>query len=61
MLFGTFLFYRIYFQAMCEGKCVGVIVSKLDNHRGIFRGYIAMLAVDKEYRKLGIGKNFLND
>lgn len=40
---------------MLKGKCIGVIVSKLDMHRGAYRGYIAMLAVDKEYRKRGIG------
>jgi len=36
--------------------CVGAIVCKLDRHKGCMRrGYIAMLAVDHEYRKLGIG------
>ena len=42
---------------MVEGKCIAVIVSKLDDHRGVYRGYIAMLAVDKEYRHKGIGKH----
>jgi len=37
-------------------RCVGAIVCKLDRHKGCMRrGYIAMLAVDHEYRKLGIG------
>lgn len=44
------------FLALHENKCVGCIVCKLDIHRGsIKRGYIAMLAVDKDYRKLKIG------
>ncbi|PRP75113.1 n-acetyltransferase mak3 [Planoprotostelium fungivorum] len=41
--------------AMIEDKCIGVIISKSDYHRGILRGYIAMLAVDKTYRKVKIG------
>jgi len=36
-------------------KCVGVIVCKLDYHNNSYRGYIAMLAVDKDYRKRKIG------
>lgn len=33
----------------------GVIVCKLENHRGgTYRGYIAMLAVEPEYRGQGI-------
>ena len=44
------------FLALHESKCVGAIVCKLDIHRqNIKRGYIAMLAVDKDYRKLKIG------
>jgi ribosomal protein S18 acetylase RimI-like enzyme len=36
-------------------KLVGVVVSKLEPHRGgPLRGYIAMLAVREEYRGLGI-------
>lgn len=34
---------------------VGAIVCKLDMHRNVRRGYIAMLAVRREYRKLKIG------
>jgi peptide alpha-N-acetyltransferase len=34
---------------------VGVIICKLDKHREALRGYIAMLAVAKEYRKRKIG------
>lgn len=45
---------------MCEGKCVGAIVCKLDLHRKVIRrGYIAMLAVDKNYRKRGIGSTLV--
>lgn len=47
---------RLCFLALHEERCVGAIVCKLDIHRqNIRRGYIAMLAVDKDYRKLKIG------
>ena len=43
-------------QAVDGDRCVGAIVCKLDKHKGsVRRGYIAMLAVDHDYRKLGIG------
>jgi peptide alpha-N-acetyltransferase len=46
-------------QAYPEGSCdtpVGVIVCKQSLHRDITnRGYIAMLSVNKEWRKRGIG------
>jgi len=43
-------------QAVDGDRCIGAIVCKLDRHKGCMRrGYIAMLAVDHEYRKLGIG------
>ena len=33
-------------------KCIGAIVCKLDLHKNMIRrGYIAMLAVEKEYRR----------
>jgi peptide alpha-N-acetyltransferase len=35
---------------MIDGRAVGTIVCKLEDHRGLMRGYIAMLAVKKEYR-----------
>ena len=42
---------------MDEEKCVGAIVCKLDLHKKMVRrGYIAMLAVDENYRRRGIGK-----
>ena len=39
------------------GKLIGVIISKADVHRcsKVKRGYLAMLVVDKAYRKLKIG------
>jgi len=42
-------------MAMHNGKCAGVIVCKLERHRDYLRGYIAMLAVDKNLRGKGIG------
>jgi len=46
---------QLCFLAMYDNECIGVIVSKLDNHRGLYRGYIAMLAVATPYRKHKIG------
>ena len=40
-------------------KCVGAIVCKLDLHKMLRRGYIAMLAVDEHYRKRKIGSNLV--
>ncbi|TVU24600.1 hypothetical protein EJB05_27048 [Eragrostis curvula] len=37
-----------------DGKCVGTVVCKMGEHRGAFRGYIAMLVVLKPYRGKGI-------
>ena len=38
-------------------QCVGAIVCKLDMHKKmVHRGYIAMLAVDANYRRKKIGK-----
>ncbi|VAH03304.1 unnamed protein product [Triticum turgidum subsp. durum] len=39
-----------------DGKCVGTVVCKMGEHRGAFRGYIAMLVVLKPYRGRGIGE-----
>lgn len=51
---------KLCFLAMYETTCVGAIVCKLDIHRQQSkRGYIAMLAVDKDYRKLKIGTNLV--
>lgn len=51
---------KLCFLAMHGNHCVGAIVCKLDIHRQVIkRGYIAMLAVDKDYRKLKIGTNLV--
>jgi peptide alpha-N-acetyltransferase len=50
------------FLAFLDGKCIGCIVAKLeDNYKPYWRtnrkrGYIAMLAVHPDYRRLGLGK-----
>ncbi|XP_016955791.1 uncharacterized protein LOC108028454 [Drosophila biarmipes] len=45
------------FFALDGGRYVGVIVCKMEETmEGVQMGYIAMLAVDVEYRKRGIGK-----
>ena len=44
-------------KALDVDRCVGAIVCKLHIYQdSLIRGYIAMLAVDKEYRRQGIGK-----
>lgn len=51
---------KLCFLAMHGNICVGAIVCKLDIHRSVIkRGYIAMLAVDQDYRKLKIGTNLV--
>ena len=42
-------------------KCIGAIVSKSSTQKstGLQKGYIAMLAVEQEYRRLGIGKKLV--
>jgi len=45
-------------QAMDGDKCVGAIVCKLDMHKKMVRrGYIAMLAIDNDVRRRGIGRS----
>ena len=42
--------------ARCEqGQVIGAIVGRLERTKGKLRGYIAMLAVDTEFRGHGIG------
>ena len=42
--------------AVCNGECVGAIVCKLEfHHYNVRRGYIAMLAVAKDFRRKKIG------
>ena len=43
-------------QAMCDGKYVGAVVCKMEAYNDQ-SGYIAMLAVDKDYRKRKIGES----
>ncbi|XP_060530944.1 N-alpha-acetyltransferase 30-like [Cylas formicarius] len=51
---------KLCFLAMYEQQCVGAIVCKLDLHRKVIkRGYIAMLAVDQNFRKLKIGSTLV--
>jgi peptide alpha-N-acetyltransferase len=38
-----------------RGEMIGTIVSKAEDESGVMRGYIAMLAVNKNHRKKGIG------
>lgn len=51
---------KLCFLATFEEKCIGAIVCKLDMHRNVVkRGYIAMLAVDENYRKKKIGSRLV--
>lgn len=53
---------KLCYLAMHGEKCIGAIVCKLDIHRqSIKRGYIAMLAVDQDYRKLKIGTQLVQN
>jgi len=38
---------------------VGAVICKLDDHRGTQRGYVAMLVVDKAFRKFRIGTSLV--
>lgn len=50
---------KLCFLAAHGDEYVGAIVCKLDMHMNVKRGYIAMLAVKKEYRKMKIGTNLV--
>uniref|UniRef100_A0A0B6ZXG7 N-terminal methionine N(alpha)-acetyltransferase NatC n=1 Tax=Arion vulgaris TaxID=1028688 RepID=A0A0B6ZXG7_9EUPU len=51
---------KLCFLATADNKCVGAIVCKLDLHKKMVRrGYIAMLAVDSEYRRRQIGSTLV--
>ncbi|KAF9111390.1 N-alpha-acetyltransferase 30 [Mortierella sp. AM989] len=54
---------KLSFLAMDKekGTCIGVIVCRLEphGHAKVNRGYIAMLAVSKEYRKRRIGSTLV--
>jgi peptide alpha-N-acetyltransferase len=48
-----------------DGRCVGCIVAKLEDHVKHYwrtrklRGYIAMLAVHPDFRRLGLGRRLV--
>lgn len=46
---------NLCYLAFNGSKPVGVIVCKMDDHKGHLRGYIAMLVVDNTYRGKGLG------
>ena len=46
---------QLCFLAHAGDRLVGAIVAKAEREEGILRGYIAMLVVDPDYRKCGIG------
>ena len=49
--------YLFMVKALDVDRCIGAIVCKLHVYQdNLIRGYIAMLAVDKEYRRRGIGE-----
>lgn len=51
---------KLCFLAMDGSRCVGAIVCKLDMHKKMIRrGYIAMLAVDQDCRRKGIGSHLV--
>ncbi|KAK1271119.1 hypothetical protein QJS04_geneDACA020983 [Acorus gramineus] len=50
----VYLWPNLCFLAFHRGRCVGTVVCKMGDHRGIFRGYIAMLVVVKPFRGKGI-------
>ncbi|KAL8585230.1 hypothetical protein ACOMHN_013245 [Nucella lapillus] len=51
---------KLCLLAMHEDHCVGSIVCKLDMHKKMVRrGYIAMLAVDEQYRRKKIGSTLV--
>mmetsp|Transcript_8945 Transcript_8945/g.22984 ORF Transcript_8945/g.22984 Transcript_8945/m.22984 type:complete len:108 (+) Transcript_8945:474-797(+) len=44
-----------------DGKehCVGALVCKMDLHKDMMRGYVAMLVVERRLRKRGIGRSLV--
>ncbi|KAA0066212.1 hypothetical protein IC582_021589 [Cucumis melo] len=55
----VYLWPQLSFLAFHKGKCVGTVVCKMGEHRGTFRGYIAMLVVIKPYRGEGIASELV--
>ena len=52
---------KLCILAMKGTQCIGCIVSKVSPQKrtGMLKGYIAMLAVEQEYRRLGIGRKLV--
>ena len=50
---------RLCWLAFDGSRCFGVVVCKQDDHKGMLRGYIAMLVVKPAYRGLGVGERVL--
>ena len=49
--------------SIVDEKIVGVIIGKVEKHlkSGRMRGYIGMIVVEKEYRRLKIGKKLAEE
>ncbi|KAL9267050.1 N-alpha-acetyltransferase MAK3-like protein [Drosera capensis] len=47
-------------RAFHRDRCVGTVVCKMGEHRGTFRGYIAMLVVIEPYRGKGIATELVS-
>jgi len=46
---------------MDQNKFIGCIIGKVEeNSKGLMKSYIAMIAVKKDYRGKGIGKQLVN-
>ena len=51
---------RLCWLAFHGRQCFGVVVCKQDDHKGMLRGYIAMLVVKPAYRGLGVGEEAIS-
>ncbi|GAB2222335.1 hypothetical protein Drorol1_Dr00013548 [Drosera rotundifolia] len=56
----VYLWPHLSFLAFHRDRCVGTVVCKMGEHRGTFRGYIAMLVVIKPYRGKGIATELVS-
>ncbi|GBG64891.1 hypothetical protein CBR_g48357 [Chara braunii] len=50
---------QLCYMAFSGGQCIGTVVCKLDQHREMYRGYIAMLVVIKPFRGRGIASELV--
>lgn len=50
------MFPRLYHSARVNSVLIGAVIGRITDHRSRRRGYIAMLAVDPNFRKRGIGR-----